>query len=237
MNGTRLSNISRYIIIIVSVFFSLQSFSQKVPLIFNESEPLKEDQTLYNGIVWRNLYNFIKGDQFLFYKYFLPGSITINGKTYVNKDISYDIFKDEIITPSNHGFILQLNKEMVDSFSLTYQFKTYRFINTQKDSLSRVNGYVNVLYKGKSALYVKYRKEVELLAVDKKFDLFIQTHRILLLKGGILYQLNGKGDLLRVFQEVKPMIKEFIKKNKITISKNVPESFVPVVRYYDSISK
>ena len=144
---------------------------------------------------------------------------------------------DEIITPTNHGFILQLNKEMVDSFSITFQSKAYRFKNIQKDSLTGVNGYVNVLYNGKSSLYVKFKKEIALLAVDKKFDLFVQTHRIYLLKNGILYRLNRKGAMLKIFREVKPLIKEFIKENKIQVSKNEPDSFVPVVRYYDSISK
>lgn len=237
MNRTRLNHIFPFITLLISVLFNIPGISQTVPVIRDQREPLKEDQILYNGIVWRNQYNFVKGDQFLFYSYFLPGSITINGKTYADKDISYDIYNDEIITPTNHGFILQLNKEMVDSFSITYQLKTYRFINTQKDSLSEVNGYVNVLYKGKSALYVKYRKEVELLAVDDKFDQFYQVHQIYLLKEGILYQLTSKGDILRIFGEVKPKIKEFIKKNKLRLSKNVPESFISVIRYYDSISK
>lgn len=237
MNRTRLNHIFPFITLLISVLFNIPGISQTVPVIRDQREPLKEDQILYNGIVWRNQYNFVKGDQFLFYSYFLPGSITINGKTYADKDISYDIYNDEIITPTNHGFILQLNKEMVDSFSITYQLKTYRFINTQKDSLSEVNGYVNVLYKGKSALYVKYRKEVELLAVDDKFDQFYQVHQIYLLKEGIIYQLTSKGDILRIFGEVKPKIKEFIKKNKLRLSKNVPESFISVIRYYDSISK
>jgi hypothetical protein len=237
MNRTRLNHIFPFITLLISVLFSIPGISQTVPVIRDQREPLKEDQILYHGIVWRNQYNFVKGDQFLFYSYFLPGSITINGKTYADKDISYDIYNDEIITPTNHGFILQLNKEMVDSFSITYQLKTYRFINTQKDSLSEINGYVNVLYKGKSALYVKYRKEVELLAVDDKFDQFYQVHQIYLLKEGIIYQLTSKGDILRIFGEVKPKIKEFIKKNKLRLSKNVPESFISVIRYYDSISK
>lgn len=237
MNKTSYSYIFSFIFLIGSVFYSLPCTGQTVPVVINKQDALKEDQILYNGIVWRNQYNFIKGDQFLFFNYFLPGSLSINGKPYANIDISYDIYNDEIIIPTNHGFILQLNKEMVDSFSITYQLKTYRFINTQNDSLSEVNGYVNVLYNGKSALYVKYKKEVELLAVDDKFDLFFQTHRIYLLKGGIIYQLNGKSDVLKIFGDVKPRIKEFIKKNKIRISKNVPESFISVIRYYDSISK
>jgi len=201
----------------------------------NQQDPLKENQILYNGKMWRNLYYSIKGDQFLFTKDFLQGSLTINNKSYNNINISYDIYNDEIITPTNNGSILQLNKEMVDSFTLVFEFKTYRFLNTQEDSLAGVKGYVNVLYKGKSALYVKYRKEIDILAVDDKYDLFYQTYRIYLLKDGLAHQIKGKSDLLKVLIENKTRINEFIKKNRLKISKNVPESFIPVIRYYDSI--
>jgi hypothetical protein len=126
---------------------------------------------------------------------------------------------------------------MVDSFSLVSAFKTYRFINLQEDSLPGLKGYVNVLYKGKSALYLKYKKEIQLLAVDDKYDLFYQTYRIYLLKGGVVHQITNKRDLLKVFYEDKARIKEFLKKNRARIAKKEPESFIPVIRYYDSISQ
>ena len=37
---------------------------------------------------------------------------------YNNIGINYDIYNDEIITKTNLGNLLQLNKEMVDSFTL-----------------------------------------------------------------------------------------------------------------------
>ncbi len=210
-----------------------RSFALKIDLQY----PQKENQILYNGKIWRNLFTNVKGNQFLFSKDYLPGSVTINGKSYKNLNINYDIYNDEITTPKNNGAILQLNKEMIDSFSLVFEFKTYLFKNTQADGLAGLKGFVNVLYEGKSALYVKYKKEIDLLAVDDKYDLFFQTYRIYFLKKGIAYKITGKGDLFRVMAEDKTQIKNFIKKNKLRVSKNEPESFVPVIRYYDSISK
>ncbi|MGD0756845.1 MAG: hypothetical protein ABR927_17490 [Bacteroidales bacterium] len=220
----------------VSGLFDIQGFGQPLPVQISQKAPLKEDQILYNGKVWHNLYNNVKGDQFLFSKEYLQGSLTIDGKLYNNLSISYDIYNDEIITPSNNGSILQLNKEMVDSFTLVFEFKTYMFKNTLEDSLTGVKGFVNVLYKGKSALYVKYKKEIQLLAVDDKYDLFIESFHIYFLKDGIVHQLNNKSDLLKILYQDKAQIKDFIKKNKLKVSKKVPESFIPVIRYYDSIS-
>ena len=126
---------------------------------------------------------------------------------------------------------------MVDSFTLVYSFKTYYFKNTQDDSLPGIKGFVNVLYLGNSALYIKYKKEIQLLAVDDKYDLFFQTQKIYFVKKGTVYQISGKRDLFKALPENKTQLKEYIKKNGIKISKKTPESFVPVIRYYDSLSK
>jgi hypothetical protein len=202
-----------------------------------QQDPVKVNQILYNGREWHNLYTYIKGDQFLFSKDYMQASLTISGKTYNNIDINYDIYNDEIITPSYRGIVLQLNKEMVDSFSVFNLGKRYRFVNMREDSPTGIKGYVNSLYSGKSSLVVKYKKEIDLLAVDEKYDLFFQTYRIYLLKDGKARQLTGKKDILNVFEDEKTLIKAFLKKNPVKISKKDPDSFIPVIRYYDTLSQ
>jgi hypothetical protein len=235
---------SRYIFLFLFSIFPLSDLFGTGPCDsgsgrFNiyEQDTLKENQILYNGILWRNRYYRIREDQFLFSKEFLSGSLSINGQSFNNLKIRYDIYNDEIMIPTNHGAILQLNKEMVDSFTVRFDDKTYKFTKILQDSIRGFNGYVNVLYKGKNALYVKYRKEIELLAVEKKFDMFYQTHRIYFVKDSIVYQVNGKGDLLRILNEDKVQIRSYIKKNKLQISRKNPESFIPAINYYDSISQ
>ena len=216
-----------------TVFYCNPGFGQPLPVQISQQDSLKEDQILYNGKLWYNLYHNIKGDQFLLSNHYLPGSLTINCKPYNNLGILYDIYNDEIITLTNLGSNLQLNKEMVDSFSLVYNLKAYRFKNTMDDSLPGIKGYIYVLYKGKSALYVKYKKEIQL--VENKYELFVQKYRIYFVKDGTVNQINSKNELLKVLYEDKAQIKDFIKKNKLKISKKEPESFIPIVRYYDSL--
>jgi hypothetical protein len=211
--------------------------SESVCLNLNKQDTIKENQILFNGKAWSDFYFRVRENQFLFSKDFLTGSISINGKSFENLNIRYDIYNDEIMTPTNNGVILQLNKEMIDSFTIIFENITYNFIKIQEDSLKVLKGYVNVLYRGKSALYVKYKKEIQLLAEDGKYDLFLQTYRIYLLKGGIIHQINSKSDLLKILNKDKTRIRDFIKKNKLTVSKKMPESFIPVIRYYDSISQ
>jgi hypothetical protein len=217
--------------------FNLISSGESSTLKINKQDQLKGNQILYNGKEWHNLYSNVKGDQFLFSINYLSGSVTMNGKSFKNLPIAYDIYNDELITPTNNGNVLKLNKEMVDSFTLEFNSKTYKFFNAQDDSFPVLKGYINVLYKGKSSLYVKYKKEIQLLAVDDKYDLFYQTYHIYFLKDGIIHAISSRNDLLRILVKDKTRIKEFIKQHKLNISRKVPESFIPVIRYYDSISQ
>jgi hypothetical protein len=234
-------NRSDFLVIFLLNFFIITGISGTCPdnsesdrFDVIHQDTLPENQILFNGRVWRNLYYMVKEDQFLFSKVFLPGSLTINGKTFTNISIKYDIYKDEILTPIDSGRILQLNKEMVDSFSIFFQNKTYQFTTMPKDSLK---GYVNVIYKGKAALYIKYNKKIDRLTVEGEYDKFYQVSRIYLVKDNIVHLITNISDLFKVLNEDKAQLKDFIKKNKLMVSKKVPESFIPVIRYYDSISQ
>jgi hypothetical protein len=199
-------------------------------------DTLQEIQTLFNGRIWRNRYYRVKEDQFLYSREFLPGSVAIGGKSFKNLSIRYDIYNDEIMVVTNHGAILQLNKEMVDSFSIIYLNKSYFFTKIPGDSLKGFRGYMNVLYKGKTALYVKYKKEIELLAVERKYDLFYQVHRIYFVKDDLVYLVSSKREFLKLLDDYKLQVRSYIKKNRLNITKKEPEIFLPVVVFYDSLS-
>lgn len=214
----------------------VQGFSKQLPYKVSQQDTLKENQILYNGRIWRNLYYLTEGDQFLFSKKFLPGSIAINGKIFTNVFLKYDIYKDEILTPADTGGILQLNKELVDSFSLFFQNKTYQFIRMQDDSVKGSKKYFNVLYKGKTALCIKYFKKIE-HPVDGGNDRFYAFNRLYFVKDNLAYLITGKRDLMKILINEKELIKTFIKKNRLDVSEKEPESFIPVIRYYDNISR
>jgi hypothetical protein len=234
MNKNFLLSIFLFVIVSISGICSVTNDSSAKPL---QTGPTKDYQVLFTGKEWHNLYTAIKGDQFLFSKDFVPGTVSINGKTYIDISLNYDIFNDEILIPANKGIILQLNKEIVDSFTLGFDNKIYKFFNTDRDSLENIKGFVKVLYEGKSRLYVKYKKEIQPLAVEDKYDLFFRTYRVYFVKGGSVNQISSKNELLKVLNDQKIQIKDFMKKNKTKVSKKDPESFIPVIRYYDSLSQ
>jgi len=213
------------------------SSSASSPLALFTKDTIPERQVLYNGRLWRNLHSQVKGDQFLFSREFTPGTVTMNGNTFKNVSLRYDILNDEVLTPVSRSLAIQLNRELVDSFSMSYQGRQYRFARFSDDSLKGVKGYLHVLYSGRCALYVKYKKEIELLAVDGKYDQFFQIQKIYFVNDGEIFTVTGKMDLLRIMDDKKSLIKDYIKKSRLKMSKNNPESFTPLVRFYDGLVK
>ena len=194
-----------------------------------------QNPNLYNGRVWRNLYPMVRGNQFLFSDDFLPGTVTINNKRFDNLYMRYDIYNDEVMIKTPGGIVLQINKEMVNSFTLDFEKKTYSFLKLEKGQYE-LDGYVSVLYLGKVSLFVKYTKKILPLEVEKKFDLFEQSHRMYLRKENSIYQVNRKKDILVLFENSKQQIRSFIKTNKIYVSKNYPERCIPLVEFCDHLS-
>ena len=193
-----------------------------------------ELQILNNGRAWRNLYYKIKGDQFLYSPEFLPGSVTIEGRTFSNLKLKYDIYNDELIMITDHGIIIQLNKEMVESFSMIFD-NIYNFKKLEADTLNSLSGYVNILFEGSTSLYVKYRKEILQLAVENKYDLFNQVNRIYVKKDSVISRVDSKKEFLNLFKDKKQQLHTFIKANKLKLSRKNPESFKPVIEYYDTL--
>lgn len=201
---------------------------------FNNSisnDTLKHNQTLYNGRIWRNLHYRVEGHQFLFSDSFLPGSIVVRGKEFSGVILKYDAFRDEVLIPLNTGRILQLNKEMVDSFIIFWQNKKYLFAKPGED---KETGYFNVVYKNKSAIYVKYSKRIEILAEQGKVDKFYQTMQIFIEKDSIMHPVSGRRDLMKILKDDKDLIRFFLRNSRQKISKNSPDSFIPLIQYLDN---
>jgi hypothetical protein len=237
-------NRSDLLLILIFNIFSIDFASGICPVnpdfqgvCVSQSDTLPDNQFLFNGRVWRNYYSMVEEDQFLFSKEFLPGEVIMRDRTYSDILILYDIYKDEILTPYKPVGILQLNKEMVDSFSIFFLKKRYNFIKIQDTTNSDLNGYLNVIYSGKTTLYIKYSKKIEKLEAKGENNKFYQLIHVYLFKDGLYYPLTGKNDLIRIYDEDRNLVRDFIKKNQLRISKNDPESFIPVLRFTDSLNR
>jgi len=232
--------LSRFFITILIIIYHTGTCKANIPLsgLHNQrQDTIPENQGLYNGRVWRNFYSAVEGDQFLFLKEFLPGSVTMKGRTFPDIMIMYDIFKDEILTPYKPVGILQLNKELADSFSILFLNKKYHFERIQGSSMEELNGYCNIIYKGGSELLVRYIKKIEKLADGGRYDKFYQLNRIFLERNGKIYLISSKRDFIKIFSDYRKQIRNFINKNNITVLRGDAESFVPLLQFTDTLGK
>lgn len=228
-------------ITILSLLFTFISFLPvcgQEALIFNNITPSNADsQLLLNGRIWYNLYSRAFGHQFFATTEFLTGDVTLEGKQYKDLNLKYDILNDELLLSVPYKPVLIMNREMVDSFSLNYNNRIYRIVNMDADSGSAIRGYVNVLYNGPTALYVKYMKEIQPLAVDGKYDRIIEKHKIFIKKDTAIVRISGRADLMKQLQDKKREIREFIRKNNYQVGRIDPYTFIPVLEFYDSVKR
>lgn len=200
-------------------------------------QDLTDKQILLNGRIWWNQYSRVTGDQFFLANIFFKGSVTFNGQKYSNLDLKYDIYNDELILSIKSYPVIIMNKEMVDSFNLVLGNRIFHIINAGNDTSNVLKGYANVLYDGPSSLYVKYIKKIQPLAVDGKNDLFYQEHLVYLRKGTEMVPVEGKMKLMNLLGDKKKEIRDYLKNNRIKVIQKDPYTFIPVLKYYDSLMK
>jgi hypothetical protein len=222
---------------IINVSFVAPAASITTNLFYNEFsyDSLPANQPFMNGRIWRDIYTAVKENQFLFTTEFLPGKVTMNGKTWNTSRLRYDIMNDEIMTVTDKGHILQLNKEMVENFTLTYQYRIYNFIQFKPDSLNNESGYFNILYKGRSALLVRYQKAISKRGPGKNYEDFVQSEKVYIIKDGIFHQVRNNSDFKKIVSDRKNEIKAFMKGNRMKISRKSPDTYKQVLEYYDTL--
>jgi hypothetical protein len=100
-----------------------------------------------------------------------------------------------------------------------------------------MNGYFNEVYCGKTRLIARYVKKIEKFADGGKYDKFYQINKIYITIDEKFRTITGKKDLLRIFSNEKEPVRDYINKNNILIKREDAESYVPVLRFIDSLQK
>jgi hypothetical protein len=228
-----------YLISVLFLFMCRGIYPEFIEAAATDSTLIRQDpsdkQLLLNGRIWHNQYPKAFNHQFFLTNTILKGSVTFNGKEFNNLDLKFDIANDELILNLESYPVISLNKEMVDSFTLISGNRDYLIINAGNDSSGVLKGYVNVLYEGTTTLYVKYSKKIQPLAVDGRFDLFLEEYKAYLKKGTEIVPVKGKKRLLELLDDKKKEIRQYIKSNRVRLSNKDPNTFIPLLRYYDSL--
>lgn len=188
---------------------------------------------ILNGRVWRNLHTRVRGHQFYLTDDYLKADINFNGRLFKDQKVKYDILNDELILSIDSHPVIIMNKEMVENFTLHYFSQDLYFFNAGTDTTSLLKGYINVLYDGPTALYVKQSKMIQPLAVEGRFDEFYEERKIFIKKDGEIIPVNTRRSLFESLSEREQELKSFIKRSKIKVTNKDPYSYIPVVKHFD----
>jgi hypothetical protein len=198
-------------------------------------DSLADKQLLFNGRVWRSAYSNFVGDEFLYTKEWLSGKVTINGTIFKNVLIRYDILNDQLLAMLNLGTIVQLNKERINGFTLTFENREITFENFNYRINNPSKGFCQIIYKGDVYLIIKHVKRIQELAVENKYDAFYQQQSLYILKGGNFLKITRKKDLIDALSDKKQQVQNYIREERIRIRTRNPESFIPLLKFYDSL--
>ena len=108
--------------------------------------------------------------------------------------------------------------------------------NTEKVGLPR-DGFYELLYDGPTRVVGRHSKtQQERIENRTLLTYYTYKQRHYLLKNGVYHSLASKGDLLKLLADRKTELRDYIREQKIKISKKDPSSFARVAAYYDTLT-
>jgi|GEM_PF-4825629 len=166
------------------------------------------------------------------------GDITYGGYTYKNLLLKYDEFQDVLISPyEKYDKILQFLPDFLTGFHI-YDKTFVQFLapNT-KDSLAYgiKSGIYEVLYPGKTKIWVKRSKRIDRTLVSGKVEnIPISYNRYFLFREDHFEEFSSLHSFLNLESGLKSKLERYISKEKIRYKKNPETSMVLLARVIDS---
>ena len=168
----------------------------------------------------------------------LTGNLIINHFIFDNLHLLYDTNSDELIYDSGLK-LCKLRKEMVKQFSLfELENKKHNFVNLSftTDDSGIQTGYFEVLYNGKSALYMKRHKE---LAYKLKPDMieyyYLPDDRLYLYHKEHYHYIKTLKMLISKLNSNNEELKRFSKSKKFAKNKLIENQLIETLSYFDSL--
>jgi hypothetical protein len=194
---------------------------------------------LYNGFEYvPYLLPFSEGHPFFQFDHYDTGSILYDGVLYNNVRMLFDLAQDVlVIDPPFHSSAIQLFNDKVEAFVLF----GHNFVRIASDSANLwklATGFYEVMYRGSSVLLRKDSKNIQQTVVYDGLQVFVKEKvSYYLKKNGIYYPVNNKKELMNVLADAKKIIRQFMRKNKINLSRDSDNALIRIVAFYDGMPR
>lgn len=193
----------------------------------------KESPLLYNGRQFYGYASSIQGHAYYLSNTWNPGFVLFDGLLYRDKELMYDIYRDELIIKHPKGIHVILFRERVQQFNLAGQF----FVYIEKNSEAGIrNGFYQQLTDGKATAYVKRVKileeKIDGLVLERKF---LPADQFFILKDKIYQPVKKQKDLLKILKDKRQELSQYKSRQKIKYKENPEQFIVRMTAYYNQL--
>jgi hypothetical protein len=228
----------------------------------------KDAKTLYKKELLNN-YAFLNGREYKLYdialgtsplfasSFGLEGTIFVEGESFENVMLAYDIYKDKLIYITSSQLFkdcnfIEINSAIVDSFFLKTEVsselhnivkkKQFHFIkvNFPKNIGNKMqNGYYEVAEIGEMKVYIQH-KAIQISnqgAEAMQAGLYKYNHILnkTLCINGTYYEINKKNKFLKLFPDKRKEINKMIKVFELRFNLLDKEQMVKILQFINSI--
>jgi len=182
---------------------------------------------LYNGAAFTSYDPSMKGHAFFETDTLRKGSVLYDGIWYESIRMLYDIIADKLIIANDYGNYLHPVPEKMEQFVLD----GHTFIRTSK-------GYYDLLCSGALEIRAKRFKQVEeYSSVQELTRTATEIDHFYLVKEGVYHPLGNVRSLLALLGDKKGTVRQYLRKNKISLRKNRELAIVKAAQYYNQLSR
>ncbi|MBR8536803.1 hypothetical protein KDU71_14610 [Carboxylicivirga sediminis] len=168
------------------------------------------------------------------------GSIYMHGKEYAKKQLTYDIYKDLLIVVPDYfkfsNVYVQLKKNEVDSFTISFDRENYQLINYKKQECppGLEPGFYQRLYKSDNiTLLIKH---YVIRGVNNAQTTFrYTTDRFILFNDHYSHNVSTKKKLVALLPEHKKQLRRKIKSINYSYKKMDNSQLIQVIQFIDSL--
>lgn len=207
-------------------------------LLAYSSEIYGTNDVLVNG--WKYFpehYN-ASGNPYFMDEEWMTGQVSIQGKTFENVELLYDVVNDELILRQklNNGSLVfvMLNKDFISSFTLT----DHHFVNSKElGSPALKSGFYEMVYDGELRFLIRYDKTFvnQYTAQSPHGSFSNQRAANYILHNGRVTRISSKRSLLNYFSAHKKQIRSFLRENRINYKKASTDELHQLMTYCDQL--
>jgi len=193
------------------------------------------DQLLYSGVEWHPAMPIAAGHEFFLTSEPLPGTVSIDGITFKDVRMKYDIFNDNLIVLWKNSSPIITDSKKVDEFTIVYNGIPRRFVNL-RDTYAGIRGFAEILYQGTSSVIARHIKVVSKNPAGANYEEFREEMKYYLVLNGNCFQIKNKSSFLDLMGEYEIPVRKFIRQKHVYLSPASPEGFINAAACYDSLT-